>query len=128
MKLTSPLIVYLPDTRGVEISPFGKGNTKIGQDVYTYSRLAEYTCPGATEECLEICYAKRIVGPVRDQYALNSQTADVPPLPRDCRLLRIHISGDFDSPDCGHSPTCICSRLWMCRVKSSRPLAGELHG
>jgi hypothetical protein len=103
-KLTSPLIVYLPDTRGVEISPFGKGNLKIGPGVFTYSRLAgKYTllgtCPGSTPECEDICYAKRITGIVRQQYKANSESAFVPELPQDARLVRIHVSGDFDAPD-----------------------------
>lgn len=37
--LSHPLTVYLPDTRGVVVSPFGRGNLKIGPGVYTYSRL-----------------------------------------------------------------------------------------
>jgi hypothetical protein len=103
-KLTSPLIVYLPDTRGVEISPFGRGNWKIGPGVFTYSRLAgKYTllgtCPGSTPECEDICYAKRITGIVRQQYKANSESAFVPALPQDARLVRIHVSGDFDAPD-----------------------------
>lgn len=102
-KLTSPLIVFLPDTRGVEISRYGIGNLKIGLGVYTYSRLAGNaayngvgTCPGSTEECERICYAKRIAGPVREIYNRNAG-ADVPPIPEDAKVLRIHISGDFDS-------------------------------
>lgn len=108
MKLTDDkkklLTVYLPDTRGVDISPFGKGNLKIGPGVYTYSRIAGNanqtpfgTCPGSTPECEAICYAKRIGGPVRDQYLANSMTTYVPELPEDARLVRIHVSGDFDS-------------------------------
>jgi hypothetical protein len=38
-QLTKPLHVYLPDTRGVQMSRYGKGNLKIGLGVYTYSRL-----------------------------------------------------------------------------------------
>lgn len=98
--ITKPLTVYFPDSRGVEISPYMKGNTKIGTGVYTYSRLAgqiEGTCPGASEECEAICYAKRITGAVRDIYAVNSQRHQVPPIPADCRLLRLHVSGDFDT-------------------------------
>lgn len=108
MKLTDErkklLTVYLPDTRGVVLSPFGKGNLKLGPNVYTYSRLAgRYelmgTCPGSTPECEEICYAKRITGVVREQYYRNSQTPVVPKLPDDARYLRIHVSGDFDTKE-----------------------------
>lgn len=122
-----PVIVYLPDTRGVEVSRFGLGNSKLGFGVFTYSRLAgdparrvhethdalglagSYrvvdnsrsanpggTCPGSTDECEDICYAKRISGPVRDNYQRNAGD-DVPEIPATCRVLRIHVSGDFDS-------------------------------
>lgn len=111
------LTLYTPDTRGVVVSRFGKGNLKIGQNVFTYSRLPGHwtkealgtnyveqsslhgTCPGASEECQKICYAARPVtenGPVYEMWAKNSITEDVPmELPPGCRLLRIHISGDF---------------------------------
>lgn len=111
------LTVYLPDTRGVTISPFGIGNLKIGLGVHTYSRLPGFprfpalglvgeanpngTCPGATIECLEICYARRPVvenGPVYAMWRKNSETEDVPAeLPPDCKVIRLHISGDFTS-------------------------------
>jgi hypothetical protein len=101
-----PITVYLPDTRGVEISRYGMGNLKIGLDVFTYSRLpggtsgflnALGTCPGATVECEDICYAKRISGAVREVYQRNSSGNDVPPIPEACKILRLHVSGDFDS-------------------------------
>jgi len=124
-KLTSPLVVYIPDTRGVVLSRYGKGNLKIGPTVYTYSRLPgnsrrnalgtereglpiEHlgiddrqpgTCPGATEECQRICYARR---PVQEDGAVarmweGNAGADVPEIPVDAQRLRIHVSGDFDS-------------------------------
>lgn len=110
-QLKKGITVYLPDTRGVEISRYGYGNLKLGIGVFTYSRLAgspfrqdEYerkhrpgTCPGSTDECEEICYAKRILGPVRDIYTINSTQNDVPPIPDECEILRMHVSGDFDS-------------------------------
>lgn len=119
------LTVYLPDTRGVTISRWGRGNTKIGMDgVYTYSRLpgrpdGEFeahaqakgfapgtstgTCPGSSIECESICYAKRVIStpPVWDIWRINSETDRLPgdedPLPDDAKLVRIHVSGDFNS-------------------------------
>lgn len=62
---------------GVVVSPFGRGNLKIGSGVYTYSRLPGHpsrpalgtapelyleqrgTCPGSSPECEAICYASR---------------------------------------------------------------------
>lgn len=98
-----PMIVYLPDTRGVELSRYGCGNMKLGLGVFTYSRLAggeTGTCPGSTEECEAICYAKRTRGVVRDEvYIQNTVRDDVPPIPATCSILRIHVSGDFDTVD-----------------------------
>lgn len=110
-----PLTIYLPDTRGVEISRYGRGNLKLGPRVFTYSRPAGNptrrhisamgldtlattlgTCPGSTDECEAICYAKRIQGPVFDLYTQNMRD-DVPELPVECELLRLHVSGDFDT-------------------------------
>lgn len=131
--ITKPLVVYLPDTRGVVQSQYGKGNLKIGLGVYTYSRLPgrperpalgssgyvpierdvpqnrmpranglswQGTCPGSTPECESICYASRPVrelGPVSSMWLRNSMSPVVPPIPEDATLLRLHISGDFDT-------------------------------
>lgn len=121
------LNVHLPDTRGVTISRWGRGNTKLGMDgVYTYSRLpgrpdgryesvafaagfepgtSTGTCPGSTEECESICYAKRVIDtpPVWDVWARNSLDTNgaevlAEPLPSDAKIVRIHVSGDFDTP------------------------------
>lgn len=108
-----PITVYLPDTRSVDVSRYGMGNDKIGFGVFTYSRTpgdpakrdtesdmprGYYgTCPGSTTECEAICYAKRIKGDVALVHRRNSVRSDVPPIPGECRILRIHVSGDFDS-------------------------------
>ena len=116
MQIMKPVTVYLPDTRSVVLSRYGKGNLKLGLNVYTYSRLPGHpsnralgagrfynergTCPGATDECQRICYAARPVteaGLVRDMWEGNSDVSDVPPIPADATLLRLHVSGDFDS-------------------------------
>ena len=116
------LTIHLPDTRGVIISRWGAGNQKLGMDgLYTYSRLpgspdgrfalvaaeagfapgtSEGTCPGSTEECESICYAKRVVGtPVWDVWERNTKSETLPwdddPLPDDAKVVRIHVSGDF---------------------------------
>lgn len=96
-----PITVYLPDARGVEVSRFGIGNLKLGMGVFTYSRPAGRgttcgTCPGSTLECETICYAKRITGDVRNIYFRNVYDS-VPEIPAEAKLLRIHVSGDFDT-------------------------------
>jgi hypothetical protein len=94
-------VIFLPDTRGVVLSRYGKGNLKIGADVFTYSKLPGNvnSCPGSTSVCEVLCYAKRIRGIVRDIYEINTQVhpSDVPPIPAACKLLRLHVSGDFDT-------------------------------
>ena len=127
MKVTGEIVVHIPDTRGVVISPFGSGNLKIGPGIYTYSKLPGRpteaalgsphrltvlqgdhdarsvmgTCPGATPECVTICYAQRPVaeqGVVYQMWQGNTmREADVPDPPADAVLIRLHISGDFDS-------------------------------
>lgn len=119
MQIEKPLVVYIPDTRGVTLSRYGRGNFKLGLGVYTFSRLPgdpgqpalgassaspgwRGTCPGATVECQEICYARRPVaelGPVASMWLMNSMRSDVPPIPEDATLLRLHVSGDFDSSE-----------------------------
>ena len=126
------LTVYLPDTRGVTLSRYGRGNLKLGMGVYSYSRLPGRTykaalgtvdarptgyfipddldhglkpswpgtCPGSTPECERICFASRPVaelGPVASMWLGNSIREDVPPIPADAKLLRLHVSGDFTS-------------------------------
>lgn len=102
-----PITVYLPDARNVEVSRYGCGNAKLGFGVFTYSRAAGFpdgmgtkgTCPGSTAECEAICYAKRIDGAAKTMMYHRNYGSDVPPIPDECRILRIHISGDFDSVD-----------------------------
>lgn len=100
MKLNpDDLVVMLPDTRGVTISPWGKGNMKLGPDVVSYSKLAIVSCPGASSWCKENCYAKRIDGWVRLVHEVNTHEHGelVAKLPKDAYLVRLHVSGDFDS-------------------------------
>lgn len=93
---------YLADDRRATISRWMKGNPKLGPGVYSYSRLPGKTggtCPGSSQECEEICYAKRIINKdVIDIYRTNTLTEHIPPLPSDAKLVRFHVSGDFDTP------------------------------
>ena len=87
--------IYLPDKRGVDISRYGLDNDKIGKGVYTYSRLAIRTCPGSSTGCRKFCYAQRISGPVREVHLVNTLVDDVPPIPAEAKLLRLHVDGDL---------------------------------
>lgn len=104
-KLKDKFLVMFPDSRGVEPHPYGAGNLKLGLGVLTYSRLAGDpakegnpggTCPGSTDECERICYAKRMGGLARYTHERNGGDI-VPAIPADCQILRIHVSGDFDT-------------------------------
>lgn len=104
------LEVLLPDTRGVTLSPWGKGNLKLGPNVVTYSRPPGRpsphggSCPGATPECLSWCYAFRIAKeePLASVYRSNQRywqegALALPPLPEGTEIVRLHVSGDFDT-------------------------------
>lgn len=102
------LVVHIPDTRGVHVSPWGRGNLKLGQSkgFYTYSKLPGLpsphggSCPGATDTCLRVCYAFRVreTPLVWQMWTENTkQGLGVPRLPRDAKVVRFHVSGDFDS-------------------------------
>lgn len=96
------LVSYLCDDRAGYISPWCRGNSKLGPNVYSYSRLPGKiggTCPGASPVCEMVCYAKRIV---RNQplWDLMRENSVVPflrgTLPTEVKYVRLHVSGDFD--------------------------------
>lgn len=90
------------------MATLSKGNEKTGRSVITFSRTPGATCPGASDWCNAsdggACYALKAYRQYREtraQWDANA-TPDVPALPsprRDGgqRLLRIHVSGDFDT-------------------------------
>lgn len=85
----------------------GKGNTKIGKNVYTFSTTAGPvseggTCPGASEWCAANCYAVRLTRypSVTSRYNENRDAVDagmMPEVPANATMYRIHVSGDFDT-------------------------------
>ncbi len=94
------LTVHMVEDRRMVISPYGRGNAKLGPGVYTYSRLPVTTCPGSTTWCRAACYAVRAAldnPPLGGLWSVNSQSDEVPSLPADARLVRWHVSGDFDT-------------------------------
>ncbi len=99
------LEIVLPDTRGVTLSRWMCGNLKLGPNVWSFSRLPGTpsphlgTCPGATPECMSICYAFRITGVVKQVYELNTFTESVPRVPDEAKIVRWHVSGDFSSEE-----------------------------
>jgi hypothetical protein len=101
----SELVTHLVEDRRASLSPWGRGNSKLGSGIYTYSKLPVTTCPGASEECLAVCYARKLdpartnyLHPVWQLWSKNSARGDeLPPLPADAKIVRIHVSGDFDT-------------------------------
>lgn len=101
------LVTHLVEDRRASLSPWGRGNSKLGSGIYTYSKLPVTTCPGASEECLAICYARKVEKTNKHVWQLwadNTARGDeLPPLPADAKIVRIHVSGDFDTVDYIHS-------------------------
>ena len=91
-----------------------KGNTKMG-NIYNFNLPAIITCPGATEICLDKCYAKKgryIFSNVKNKYyknlaiSLGSNFDKIMSaqlkymsynIPEEDRIIRVHSSGDFYS-------------------------------
>lgn len=79
---------------------YSKGNAKLGSNIYTYSRLAGQTCPGASNYCASVCYAKKIQKRwpnVEQAWGSNSVSNIVLYPPSKSKVIRMHVSGDFDS-------------------------------
>ncbi len=102
--------VHLFTDRRMRISRWSKANDKLADSdavgFYSYDRMAglrwageDGTCPAATQECLSWCYAVRGLNPNPLMRAIFQQNvgADIPPLPKNARIIRWHVSGDFDS-------------------------------
>lgn len=109
----SDTVTHLIEDRRAPISPWGLGNSKLGPGVYTYSKTAVETCPGATEHCISVCFARRMGAHVDLLHRENTKRgASLPPLPDDARLVRGHVGGDFD--------TATYILAW-CRLATKRP-------
>jgi hypothetical protein len=84
-----------------------RGNTKVGDTIFTFSLPAALTCPGATPTCLASCYARRNrykFGSVRARLLANWAASREPFFAeqlireiteRQAQVVRIHSSGDF---------------------------------
>ncbi len=100
------MTVHLVEDRRARISPWGLGNSKLGARVYTYSLPAgrDFSCPGSTTVCEAVCYAKRMAtsenGLLRafSRNFMRRAGLTAEELPADAEIVRIHVSGDFDSP------------------------------
>jgi len=82
------------------------GNTKTGKSIATYSRTPVTTCPGASSWCMDNCYAMRPYRQYKQTRAAwdRNATDRIPKLPKpkknnELTFFRIHVSGDFDTPE-----------------------------
>jgi hypothetical protein len=79
-------------------------NKKLGANVYTWSILPGIFCPGASELCLIVCYAFRMLKShhgksIRLGWTRNSEEIELPRIPKmrdpSQQIARIHVAGDF---------------------------------
>lgn len=97
------MITHLIEDRSSVISNYGQGNSKLGPTIFTYSKLPGRqggTCPGSSGECELICFAKRVIRnkPVWDLWERNTLLGpEIPDPPEYARIIRLHVSGDFDT-------------------------------
>ncbi len=86
------------------------GNRKLGEAIYTFTLPAVRTCPGRSALCEKVCYAlkghlrmvlnrggydRRLVAAKRKSF-VSRMVAEI--RERACKLVRIHVAGDFFSP------------------------------
>ncbi len=100
--IADKLVAYFEITR--------KGNKKLG-NIYSWSIPAVTTCPGRTQLCESVCYAKKMQTrwtSVRNAWQRNfelSKREDFPFILDNAlarlspNMIRIHVSGDFYSVD-----------------------------
>ena len=86
-------------------------NTKLGYGIHTWSIPAKDTCPGRSHLCSDRCYAGRghFVRPAVDQlYRRNLEFSETEEFTNwlisglryhAVRVMRIHVAGDFYSPE-----------------------------
>lgn len=91
------------------MSMLSLGNTKLGEGIWTFSLPAGSTCPGRTELCSSLCYAKKgryVFGGVKDKHLSNlaetRKKSFVTLMNYELRVkrprfVRVHAAGDFYS-------------------------------
>lgn len=123
------------------------GNRKLGDVVYTFTLPAVKTCPGRSKLCEKVCYALkghlRMVldnGSYTWRHAVTLTDEFVCRMVREiqfrgCQLVRIHVAGDFYSPEyvrkwaeivaaCPNTRFFVYTRSW--RVEAIRPELNRL--
>lgn len=87
-----------------------RGNIKLGERIFGWSIPADKTCPGASDICKQLCYAKRgayhmwsTKNALQRNFELAKTARLVPTIIEQIRrnfisVVRIHVAGDFFSP------------------------------
>lgn len=125
------------------------GNSKLGEGIYAWSLPAIETCPGRSDLCSRVCYAKSgrfRTRTMRSRLSANlaiTQADDFVPRVtaeihrRGVHTLRIHVSGDFYDAEytrkwatiarqCPRTTLYAYTRSW--RVPTIVPALAELSG
>jgi len=88
-----------------------QGNTKLGRSIFTFSLPAVVTCPGRSTLCSKACYALRgekrfpsLKASYKKRYTASKQANFTAKMIQEiqlleCDIVRIHVSGDFYSPN-----------------------------
>lgn len=123
------------------------GNAKLGKGLFSWSVPADTTCPGKSEVCAAICYAKHghyVFENVKTRLEINLEIArqnrfanlmTLEIARRKARRVRVHAAGDFYSvaytrawlqivQACPDTEFWAYTRSWM--VKRLRPLLLQL--
>jgi hypothetical protein len=89
---------------------FIRGNSKLGEDVWTWSILAGHTCPGKSAPCLSECYALHghfvwasTIASHQSRWEHSLKRSFVKDALAELeklkpKVLRVHVAGDFYSP------------------------------
>jgi hypothetical protein len=87
----------------------GRPNTKLGNDIWSWSIPPVKTCPGKTAICSALCYATKgrfSFNSVKERHRKNLTLAESPQFvstmisllrEHDVKVMRIHVAGDFNT-------------------------------
>lgn len=86
-----------------------QGNEKLGSGIFAFNITPGLTCPGATDACSKVCYARRYMRQYENAKTASDQRYTASQLPefvdgmtaeihqRGATVVRVHSSGDFYS-------------------------------
>lgn len=96
-----------------------RGNEKLGASISSFSlpHGTDSTCPGRTPTCTKLCYVSRYTRRFNIDYKHNQAAANAADFvsrmsaeARLVRVVRVHVAGDFYSPEYVHKWIAIAKR------------------